>query len=73
MVVSSFHCSPLDIWSSWRNVMACRGSPAGHSGRGGCSSRLSTPSPMSMPTIADVKLLATEYELITWSGPSRGW
>ena len=65
MLASSFHCSPLDICSSWRSVIAWRGSPAGHSGRGGCSSRLSTPSPMSRPTIADVKLLATEYEPIT--------
>ena len=60
---SSVHSSPLDICSSWRNVIACRGSPGvAHSGRGGCSSSESVPSATSMPTSADVKLLATEYE-----------
>ena len=73
-VYSSVHSSPLDICSSWRSVMAWRGSPGRtHSGRGGCSSSDRVPSATSMPTRADVKLLATENESLTTSGPSSGW
>ena len=71
---SSVHSRPLLICSSWRSVMAWRGSPGvDHSGRDGCSSRVSSPSSTTRPMSADVKLLATDHEGYTTSGPSSGW